>query len=346
MGLFDDRTHTADSKTQVPVWFMRQAGRYHSHYQNIKKSSDFMSMCKIPTLATEVTLGPITDFDFDAAILFSDILFPLEQLGMGLSYAQGHPEINFKLEASHDLDKIKIIQEAKKFYSFQADALKSIKQLLPKQKTLLGFIGAPFTLFTYAVEGSHAGNLVSSKRGLYDGRFDGFMDRLLPELAQNAIIQGKAGADAVCIFDTAAGELCHTDYKAFIIPKINLLTKTIKENCPTLKIVYYSKLTHIDYLTSIEDSNIDVIGIDWRQDINSALDTLASDYYIQGNLDPAWLHLPWNHLQQNLHNYWQNVKKSQYLDRWICGLGHGVLVNTPEDNVRKTVEFIHRHYTY
>jgi uroporphyrinogen decarboxylase len=131
-----------------PVWFMRQAGRYHSHYQGIKKNSDFMTMCKNPELACEVTLGPIQDFGFNAAILFSDLLFPLEQLGMGLSYHSGPPTLEWHLEKVEDVQKLKVVSPGKEFYKFQGDACKLLRERLPKDVTLLGFVGAPFTLYT------------------------------------------------------------------------------------------------------------------------------------------------------------------------------------------------------
>jgi uroporphyrinogen decarboxylase len=181
MGLFNDRTIFKNGKTAVPVWFMRQAGRYHDHYQNIKKNSDFMTMCKNPELATEITMGPISEFGFDAAILFSDLLFPLEQMGMGLSYESGPPQLSFKLETPEHLRKLHLINSAEEFFGFQKRALELLKNRLPNNKTLLGFVGGPFTLYTYAVEGSHSGNLISSKKGLYDGRFHGFMEILMPQ---------------------------------------------------------------------------------------------------------------------------------------------------------------------
>ncbi|MEI7670264.1 MAG: uroporphyrinogen decarboxylase family protein, partial [Pseudomonadota bacterium] len=201
MGLFSDRDINTDGKTQIPVWFMRQAGRYHSHYQKIKQKSDFMTMCKNPSIACEVTMGPIRDFNFDAAILFSDLLFPLEQLGMGLSYVSGPPTLQFKIEKLIDLKKCTITQPSSNFYNFQKEATELIKKELPSQKSLLGFVGAPFTLYTYAVEGSHSGNLTDSKRGFYDGRFKGFCEMLIPELLSEMSLQAQGGADAICLFD-------------------------------------------------------------------------------------------------------------------------------------------------
>ena len=167
-------------ENRVPVWFMRQAGRYHKHYQAIRKDREFMKMCKSPELACEITLGPIEDFKFDAAILFSDLLFPLEHLGMGLNYLQGPPKLAFHVEDEENLKKIGPIGDATNFYKFQADALSLLKNQLPKGTSLLGFVGAPFTLFSYAACGAHAGALLPAKSALYDGRFESFWQHLRP----------------------------------------------------------------------------------------------------------------------------------------------------------------------
>lgn len=345
MGLFNDRLKTADNKTQVPVWFMRQAGRYHSHYQNIKKDSDFMTMCKDPSLACEITMGPINDFNFDAAILFSDLLFPLEQMGLGLTYAPG-PILKTKLETLADLKSCKLLAEPRNYFNFQKEATVLLRAALPQTKSLLGFVGAPWTLYTYAVEGSHAGNLTSSKKGFYDGRWQGFCELLFTNLIEEMSLQAEGGADAVCLFDTAVGELTLPDFKEFILPVLRKVTAEFKKRHPTKKVVYYSKLTHLDYLQSIEDKNIDVLGIDWRMSLPTALKELGNDYMIQGNFDPSYLHYEWPLVEKKLEQFWAPLKDLKNLDRWICGLGHGVLQQTPEENVRKTVEYIHKNFVY
>lgn len=346
MGLFTDRLKNANGKTQVPVWFMRQAGRYHSHYQGIKKNSDFMTMCKNPKLACEVTMGPINDFNFDAAILFSDLLFPLEQLGMGLVYNPG-PQLGFRLETPSDLQKMKIIAPGVQYFNFQKEATELLRAELPQTKSLLGFVGAPWTLYTYAVEGSHAGNLTSSKKGFYDGRWKGFLEMLMPELLAEMSVQAEGGADAICLFDTAVGELTFVDFKEFILPALKEITKEFKKRHPTKKIVYYSKLTHLNYLKEIQDDNIDVLGVDWRMDLSLALKELSKDYYIQGNFDPSYLHYDWKLCQAKLEQFYRPIVESGVdQSRWICGLGHGVLQQTPEENVRNAVKYIHENFVY
>lgn len=335
MDIFENRGNT------LPVWFMRQAGRYHSHYQNIKKNSDFMTMCKNPKLACEVTLGPIQDFGFNAAILFSDLLFPLEQLGMGLSYHSGPPTLEWHLETFEDTKKLKIKAPGKEFYKFQGEACKLLREELPKDVTLLGFVGAPFTLYTYAVEGSHAGNLVSAKQGLFDGRFEAFCNLLLPEVLEEMVIQAEGGAQAVALFDTAAGELCVSDYKEFIVPKITQLLKNFKARCPNTKVIYYSKHTQAGFVKALDLSYIDVIGVDWRCDLVEIQNLLPKDKFIQGNLDPAWLHLPKEIMLKKARAYYDDLR-TRGLDfkRWVAGLGHGVLIQTPEENVRELVKLI------
>ncbi len=334
MGLFENRNN------KIPVWFMRQAGRYHSHYQTLRAKHGFMELCKNPELACEVTMGPVNEFKFDAAILFSDILFPLEQLGMGLSYEEGPPSLKFKLHHLSDFEKISITKEAEIFYRFQQDALKLLNKRLSPETTLLGFVGAPFTLFCYATIGSHSGALVDPKLGLTDGRYDKFLEILVPQLLKNMYMQAE-NSDAVCLFDTAAGELCLSDFKEFILPTLKQITATFKHKYKNKKVVYYSKLTHLHYLKEIQDDNIDVLAIDWRLDLNRCLKELGNDYFIQGNIDPSWMFLPWDRLQQNLDTYWKQISNNPNLSKWICNLGHGVMPKTPENNILNTVNFIH-----
>jgi uroporphyrinogen decarboxylase len=197
------------------------------------------------------------------------------------------------------------------------------------------------------VEGSHSGNLTSSKKGFYDGRWQGFLDILIPALLTEMKSQIEGGADAICLFDTAVGELMLADFKEFIIPVLRMVTSEFKKAYPDKKIVYYSKLTNMNYLHAIEDKNIDVLGIDWRLSLKQALRELGSDYMIQGNIDPSYLHYDWPILEKKLAQFWNELADSGLpLNQWICGLGHGVLQQTPEENVRNTVEYIHKNWNY
>lgn len=344
MGLFLNRPQLPSGKPGVPVWFMRQAGRYHAHYQAIKAKSSFMEMCKDPQLACDVTMGPIEEFKFDAAILFSDLLFPLEHLGLGLTYDPG-PKLARHLDSLATIKGLKTLAPAEEFYRFQGQACVKLRSKLPSNVDLLGFVGSPFTLYTYAVEGSHSGAMVASKLGLYDGRFASFMEKLLPELLIEMSIQAQSGIQAICLFDTAAGELTIKDYKEYVVPQIRWVCREFKKKFPEVKIIYYSKFTHLAHLHTLECKEIDVLGVDWRHDLNAVFKEFSKDYYIQGNFDPAWLHLSWNDCRSNLEIFYRNLADSgANLNRWIMGLGHGVLIETPQENVKRTVEFVHTHF--
>jgi uroporphyrinogen decarboxylase len=343
MGLFHPHRGS-----HIPVWFMRQAGRYHSHYQKIKATSDFMTMCKNPDLAYEVTMGPIEDFSFSAAILFSDLLFPLEHLGMGLHYRQGPPMMEFHLTDKDAFERLQVRNDGKDFYHFQKVALEKLVKKLSPERSVLGFVGAPFTLYTYAMEGSHAGGLIASKCGLRDGRFSRFMDILRPSLLSEMCVQAEANPDAICLFDTAAGELCAYDYARFVAPEIEQLLKSFKAIHPHTRIIYYSKMTHDHYWKSLEHAPIDVMGIDWRWDLQATLEKWGHRYMIQGNIDPVWLHLEWKNLEDNLKATLLPLHRQlpkELRERWIMGLGHGVLQKTPETNVRQTVSWIKENLT-
>ena len=342
MNKIDIFDHRNPHKT--PVWFMRQAGRYHSHYQNIKKNSNFMTMCKDSDLACEITMGPIRDFGFDAAILFSDLLFPLEQMNLGLNYDQGPPELKELITEPKDLEKAKDLVDPEKFYLFQKEALQKISKSLQIEKpntTLLGFVGAPLTLFCYASEGKHAGILYNFKKALHSGLYEGFCEILMPNLLKNIEMQMEGGADAVVLFDTVAGELDPFDYKKFVTPKIFYITEEIKKKFPNKKILYFSKGTQLHHLKDYKESMLDGLSIDWRCNMLEFFEFFKDRFYIQGNLDPYALLLPWNQLKAKIEDLYLMTKNKNFVkEKWIFNLGHGVMPLIPEENVRQTVQFI------
>jgi uroporphyrinogen decarboxylase len=321
--------------SRPPVWFMRQAGRYHSHYQNLKRSHSFMDLCKRPELACETTMGPIRDFDFDAAILFSDLLFPLEVMGMGLDYAPG-PKLGWHLKKREDLKRLSGGRELAAQLQFQADAMKLIRNALSPSKGLLGFVGGPLTLFCYAVDGSHSGGLSDSRDGLTDGRFDGFSDKLLDLLAENMALQARGGADTIAVLDTCAGEFDATLYRHKVVPVLAQLFERFARICPHTPIAYYSKGTGPEHWKLLTDLPISYLGIDWKHDIASVLSEWGSRWAIQGNVDPDWMLMDARELEPRLREVFSRVKALPASARrgWICGLGHGVLQKTPESNVR------------
>jgi len=327
-----------------PVWFMRQAGRYHSHYQNLKRTHSFMDLCKVPELAAETTFGPIRDFDFDAAILFSDLLFPLEVLGMGLEYTPG-PKLGWHLREKADLSKLnarnRSVSEMIEDLSYQGKALQLIRAGLAPSKSLLGFVGGPLTLFYYAVEGSHQGSLSLAKSGLTDGSYDGFFKVLAPLLIENMCLQARNGADAVAVMDTCAGEVEPALYREVVIPTLREVLIQFRRQHPNTPVVYYSKGTGPWHWQHLEGLPFECLGIDWHPNLSDVLNEFGSRWAIQGNFDPNLMLLPEQACMREIERFFEPILKlpSSKLSGWICGLGHGVLQWTPEQNVRNFLKY-------
>jgi uroporphyrinogen decarboxylase len=323
-----------------PVWFMRQAGRYHGHYQKLRAQYSFIELCKQPEVATEVTLGPIEDFDFDAAILFSDLLFPLEVMGMSLEYSPG-PKLGWYLQHPRDLQRLRCMEAGSRAAAnpaelqFQAGALRAIRERLPASKGLLGFVGGPLTLFFYAAAGSHHGDLSPAHSGMGDGRYGGFVERLLPLLAQNMALQWRAGPDVIAILDTCAGELTPDAFSSQVVPVLRELLAEFHRLCPDGRVLYYSKGTDARHWQALCDLPIAGIGIDWHTPVAGALERFGDRWAIQGNFDPHALLLPESQFLRAAQRFFEPIQALPPALRrgWICGLGHGVLPSTPEKHV-------------
>jgi uroporphyrinogen decarboxylase len=320
-----------------PIWFMRQAGRYHKHYQKLRAAHGFVELCKVPELAAEVTLGPIMDFDFDVAILFSDLLFPLEALGMKLEYSPG-PTFDRQLTPA-DFTSLPSWQEALPALEFQGRAAKLTRERLPKDKSLIGFVGGPWTLFSYAVGGSHDGSLIKPKSLI--GYFPQFCETLLPLLKANVELQIQAGCEVVMVFDTSAGELDPHTYETFIVPALTKLGQICAG-----KVAYYSKGTHDSHLKGLrEQPGWLGFGFDHRWKITDVLRSTRRGF-VQGNFDQALLFSEPSTFLKHLEDYLRPLLEMSANERagWVCGLGHGVLPQTPEDNVRTFVKYVRERF--
>jgi uroporphyrinogen decarboxylase len=288
---------------------MRQAGRYHSHYQALKKKYSFIDLCKIPEVACETAMGPIRDFDFDAAILFSDLLFPLEVMGMPLRYDPG-PKLDWYLTDKAGLKRLQGGRDLAAGLEFQAEAMKLLRKSLDPKKGLLGFVGGPLTLYCYAVEGGHSGAFASARAGFGDGRFAGFSEKLLDLLAENMALQARGGADTVAILDTCAGEFDPRTYAKEVVPVLKDLLRRYRDLCPEIPAFYYSKGTGPEHWKYLEGLPIAGIGIDWHHDISQVLRDWGKSWAIQGNIDPEWLFLEAPELEKRLRNVFESVKPS------------------------------------
>lgn len=319
-----------------PIWFMRQAGRYHKHYQGLRSQHSFMDLCKKPELAAQVALGPVAEFDFDVSILFSDILFPLEALGMGLDYTDHGPQLGFKLnpETIHNLGPV---DKAIDFMGFQKEAMKATRSVLPSNKSLIGFVGGPWTLFVYAVEGSHAGSLIQSKTLV--SLFPKFLEKMYPLLKENIRLQFEGGAEIVMVFDTAAGEVSPLFFQEWIQPVLSRLAQEYPG-----KIGYYSKGTQPIFFNK-EFTALPWAGqgFDHRCYIPESF-KIQNKGFVQGNFDQSLLFMDDADFKKALHNFLAPMKSMTKEERagWVCGLGHGVLPKTPEKNVKLFVETVRK----
>ena len=316
-----------------PVWFMRQAGRYHDHYQALKKDHTFEELCKNPLLAAETAMGPINEFDFDVAILFSDILFPLEALGMDLSYNPG-PQFGLHLN-EENANSLLVNQNPISFMNFQGEAIERTIERLPNEKSLIGFVGGPWTLISYAC------NINKDSRQINLNNFQiGLLDNvILPLLKENIKLQLNAGAEVVMIFDSAAHQLDEEDLNIYLEKTFNSLAKEFPN-----KVGYYAK-DGINYETIIakqDDHEIDLagMGLDSNIDIRDYFKKTTNGF-VQGNFSEHFLTLPLEEFLPKLDIFINQMSDLTPEDRagWVCGLGHGVLKTTPQENVK---EFVRR----
>ncbi|TGL79599.1 uroporphyrinogen decarboxylase family protein [Leptospira yasudae] len=317
-----------------PVWMMRQAGRYHKHYQALRQKHSFEELCKIPELAAEVAFGPVNEFDFDVSILFSDILFPLEALGMGLQYTDAGPNLSFAIRSEADLKKLKSVEDSISFMQFQKDAMKLTRERIPKDKSVIGFVGGPWTLFTYAVSGKHEGNLALPKT-LTNVRKE-FLKTIVQFLKENIALQLEGGAELIMIFDTASGDLSPDFFEEIVLPGV----KTLADAYPG-KVGYYGRGTttsHFDLIRNIP--SLAGFGFDHRWDLRQVF--RSEKRMIQGNFDQALLFMEREEFKKTLINFLRPFRDLSPEERigWVCGLGHGVMPKTPEDNVKTFVEIV------
>jgi len=325
------RALAAEPMPVPPIWLMRQAGRYQRSYQAMRKQHSFEALCRTAELAAAVTLAPVQEFDFDAAILFSDLLFPLEAVGFGLSYESGGPSLDAALTPEL-LRAFRPIEEALPRLMFQKDAMAATRAILPPDKALLGFVGGPWTLFVYAMEGTHAGPLARAKAS--PQMYRDFADRLVPLLRENIRLQFEGGADVVMVLDTAAGELSPASFRTQIAPDLVTLAHAFPQ-----RLGYYAKSSHPSQMPSLAGGPWAGLGVDARWDLASVLADRPVPGFVQGNFDPALMLLGRDDLEAAIAAFLEPVRRLDVATRrgWICGLGHGVLPGTSEDHVRRFV---------
>jgi uroporphyrinogen decarboxylase len=309
-------------------------------YRHLRRSYGILDIIKTPELACEVTMQPIDAFDLDAAIIFADILPPLEGMGLSLEFVKGEgPIIHNPVRTPSDVDSLRIPQPEESL-SFTLDAIRLARQELePKGIPLIGFSGAPYTLASYAIEGSGSRNHQHAK-GLMMGQPDVWrrlMEKLSQVVGDYLLAQARAGAQILQLFDSWAGILSPSDYRELVMPYSQRAIEIAQQ--ADVPIIHFGTNTN-GMLELIRDAGGDVIGVDWRIDLDAAWRRLGSEVAIQGNLDPIALFAPWDELKQRARRV---LDQAAGRPGHIFNLGHGILPQTPVDNVRRLVDFVHEY---
>ena len=318
----------------TPVWIMRQAGRYLPEYRKVRQKVDFLTLCKTPELAAEVTLQPVNILKVDAAILFSDILIPVEAMGMKLEFSESKGPILYN--PIRDEASLLMLRglNPEEDVPFVADAIKLVRQQL--DVPLIGFSGAPFTLATYMIEGGGTKNFINSKKMMYQNPalFHKLMDRLTEAVIRYVQAQIDAGVDAIQIFDSWVGSLSPLDFNIYALPYVQKIVAAVKTKLP---IIYFA-FNGSAMLPLVKQSGADVIGLDWRIEAADAVKALGTGCSIQGNMDPCILFGTRTLIKERVSHV---LKSCEGARGHIFNLGHGILPETPVDNAVALVEAVH-----
>jgi uroporphyrinogen decarboxylase len=329
----------------TPIWIMRQAGRYLPEYRAVRGKSDFLTMCKTPELAAEVTLQPIDILNVDAAILFSDILIPCEAMGQGLEFHEGKgPLLGPPVRDEETVNKL-FVPDPEETMGFVMDAIRLLRKELSGRVPLIGFAGAPFTTATYMIEGGTSKNFLHTKMMIYQNPalYKSFMDKVTATITEYLKAQVAAGAQAVQIFDTWGGIFCPADFREHALSYVQRIIKDLKawmeERGESVPVIYFVGST-AGLLEEIKTSGADVYGVDWRINLDDAIKRLGGDVVVQGNLDPLSMFLPKDQIEDRVKDV---LGRASSAKGHIFNLGHGVVPQTSPDNVIALVEMVHKH---
>ncbi len=323
----------------TPVWFMRQAGRYMPEYRALRQNYTLLQLCRTPDLATEVTLQPIRRLDVDAAIIFSDLLLPLEPMGIPFDFVKGEgPSVHAPLRTTADIDRTQVF-EPREALDYVLQAIRQVKRELPAHIPLIGFAGAPFTLASYAIEGGHSNNFALTKALMYQhpAAWHRLCEKLASIVGDYLVAQIDAGVDAVQVFDSWVGALNPGDYREFVLPHTRRIFAAVEGlGVPT---IHFGTGT-ATILREMREAGGDVIGADWRIPIDEAWARIGVDRAIQGNLDPTLLFGPEDRLTRAAEDVLARVGGRP---GHIFNLGHGILPETPVEHVQHLAHLVHRH---
>jgi len=321
---------------RTPIWIMRQAGRYLPEYRAVREKADFLTMCKTPELASEVTIQPIDLIGVDAAIIFSDILVIPEAMGMQLEMHEGKgPVFPSPIRSKEDFNQLKNIDPFTDL-KYVLDAVALTKRELKGRVPLIGFSGSPWTLLTYMVEGGGSKNFSNVKKMIFRNPelAHSILEKLSSAIAVYLSAKIEAGADAVQIFDTWGGILSQNDYKEFSLQYVEKIISEInRKNEP---VIYFPKGVHSN-LESLSMTGADVIGLDWTMDLGKVREKIGSKVSLQGNLDPTVLYADKEVIEKRAFEIMNSYGKGT---GHIFNLGHGILPDIPPENAKVLVDYI------
>ena len=326
--------------TRTPVWMMRQAGRYLPAYQRVRSKVSFLELCHTPELACEVTLQPIDEFGFDAAILFSDILVPLPAMGLTVEFPEKGPRIMNPVTNRADIEKL-VVPDPELAMPYVPEAVRKIQKALAGRVPLIGFSGAPFTLATYAVEGGGSKDYAKTKALLFgdSAAAHALLDKLAATCAVYLEAQIAAGADCVQIFDSWAGVLSPGDFRAFALRSAKLVIEQVRASkafaARPVPIIYFVNGC-APYLDDYASSGADVLGVDWRIDIAAVRRRVGNGVALQGNLDPGALFASPSEIRARVADVLAQAGPVGH----IFNLGHGVMPPTNPEHVRAMVQAV------
>ncbi len=321
-----------------PIWVMRQAGRYLPQYRAVREKHTFLEMCKTPEVAAEVTMQPIDIFDMDGAILFSDILIPLEPMGMNLEFIEGKgPVFHNPVRTKEDVDKLAFENVAAET-PYVYDTLKILSKTLKNNKTLIGFAGAPFTLACYMVEGGPSRNYTYVKALMYndDISWNNLMTKLTKVLIDYLSFQIEAGAETLMLFDTFGGILSPFDYERYVFPYVKKIFAKLKEKYKETPLIYFAK-NGSGFYKKLQELPIDGMGVDWMTSLTDAISLTDNKFVLQGNVDPCILFAGYDVIEREVKRVIEEGKKAK---GHIFNLGHGILPQAPVDSLKFLVETV------
>ena len=321
---------------RTPVWLMRQAGRYLPEYMAVRSKCTFLELCKTPELAAEVSIQPVDILGVDAAIMFSDILTPVEPMGMKLDFVPG-PVFEHPIRCMADVDRLRIPQ-MEEDVPYVLETIKILRRELANKVPLIGFGGAPFTLACYMVEGKGSKDFAQIKRMMYSAPdvYAALMEKITMMDMEYLNAQIKAGAQAIQIFDTWGGILAPSDYETYVLPYTTKLINGL--NRMETPVIHFVKGAG-SMMETVKKAGGDVMGLDWHVNLGKVRDLLGQGMAVQGNLDPTVLYAPKEFIEAEVKRVLdENAGRPGH----IFNLGHGILPTVPPENAIHMVECVHR----